>query len=387
MSVRKRKWTTRLGVEKEAWVADYSDGQGVRCQKTFKKKKDAEAYVSETHVDIRKGLHVADSASVTVKEAGKLWIEACINGKDDSEPLERATVMQYQSHLDLHIYPFIGTIKLTEINGPMLSAFKNKLRQKGRSPVMVGKVMKSLGSLIGEAQMDGRVAHNAVRDLKRRRKSGDARGKVPLKAGVNYPKPEEIRAIIPSLEGRFRPLIIMAIFTGLRASELRGLTWANIDFEKRLVYVRQRADRFNEFGLPKSKSSIRDVPLSPYVINTLREWKLQFPKHDLVFPNIRGGVASLTNIVKAFLKPAQVRAGVVNKDGKAKYPGFHTLRHFYASWLINRKEDGGMGYPPKLVQSYMGHANIALTMDTYGHLFPNPNVDKDFAEAEKFLIA
>ena len=138
----------------------------------------------------------------------------------------------------------MGDTKLTDINGPMLSAFSTTLRQKERSPTMVGKIMISLGSLIDEALVDGLVAHNAVRDLKRRRKGrkGDARRKVLLKAGVHFPKPEEIKVIIPSLEGHFRALIIMAIFTGLRASELRGLTWANIDFEKHLVYVRQKAD-------------------------------------------------------------------------------------------------------------------------------------------------
>jgi hypothetical protein len=56
---------------------------------------------------------------------------------------------------------------------------------------------------------------------------------------------------------------------------------------------------------------------------------------------------------------------------KAKYTGLHALRHFYASWCINRKKDGGLELPPKMVQERLGHANIATTMDTYGHLFPS----------------
>jgi integrase len=62
---------------------------------------------------------------------------------------------------------------------------------------------------------------------------------------------------------------------------------------------------------------------------------------------------------------------VVNDKGEPKYPGMHALRHFYASWCINRIEDGGCGLPAKLVQERLGHSNISMTLDVYGHLFPH----------------
>jgi len=74
--------------------------------------------------------------------------------------------------------------------------------------------------------------------------------------------------------------------------------------------------------------------------------------------------------------PALEREGkpVIGKDGRPvqrpKYTGFHALRHFYASWCINRKEDGGMALPPKIVQERLGHSSIMMTLDVYGHLFP-----------------
>ena len=80
--------------------------------------------------------------------------------------------------------------------------------------------------------------------------------------------------------GRVRPFILTAIFTGLRASELRGLRWADVDFEARALHVRQRADRFNSIGPPKSEAGERTVPLPPLVVNVLREWKLACPKRD-----------------------------------------------------------------------------------------------------------
>lgn len=387
MSVRKRNWKTSKGVEKEAWVVDYADGHGERRLKTFKKKKDADTFASTTHVEIRQGTHVADGASVTVKEAGEKWI-----AQAEADELERSTVNQYRQHLDLHIVPFLGSMRLSQLNAPTVRAFEDKLREEGRSKAMVAKVVRSLGSLLADAQEQGLAAHNAVRDLSRKRRKGkksDARQKGRLKAGVDFPTNAEIKAIIHNVKGRFRPLIITAIFTGLRASELRGLTWADVDFEKCVLHVRQRADRYNQIGAPKSKAGNRDVPLSPLPLNTLREWKLQCPKGDmdLVFPNGKGNIESLGNIINRGLIPAQIAAGVVTKDGKAKYTGMHTLRHFYASWCINRKEDGGIGLPPKIVQEHLGHSSITMTMDVYGHLFPRGDDTKELADAEQALLA
>ncbi|MGB6416382.1 MAG: tyrosine-type recombinase/integrase, partial [Pseudolabrys sp.] len=82
-----------------------------------------------------------------------------------------------------------------------------------------------------------------------------------------------------------------------------------------------------------------------------------------------------------------VAAGVVDDKGEAKYTGLHSLRHFYASWLINRKKDNGLELPPKTVQARMGHSSIVVTMDTYGHLFPSSDDGSEMAEAEKLLLA
>ena len=70
----------------------------------------------------------------------------------------------------------------------------------------------------------------------------------------------------------------------------------------------------------------------------------------------------------------------------SSYTGMHPLRHFFASWCINRKVDGGQELPPKNVQELMGHETIDITMDTYGHLFPRKDGGTELAEAEKALL-
>ena len=75
MSVRKRTWTTAQGEPKEAWIVDYVVNH-VRHQKTFLRKKEADAWATTMKVEVRNGVHVPDSKSITVKEAGERWIKA-----------------------------------------------------------------------------------------------------------------------------------------------------------------------------------------------------------------------------------------------------------------------------------------------------------------------
>jgi integrase len=97
------------------------------------------------------------------------------------------------------------------------------------------------------------------------------------------------------------------------------------------------------------------------------------------------------------LIPVQIAAGIaidtgkIDEEGrailKAKYTGMHALRHWYASWCINRKQDGGLELPAKVVQERLGHPSIAVTMDIYGHLFPRGDDEEELAVAENAIFA
>lgn len=411
MSVRKRAWTTPKGEAKSAWVVDYFDVAGKRRLRTFRLKKEADTFAATASVEVREGVHIADSASVTIEAAGKLWLETA-----RADGLERATLEDYERHVRLHINPMIGALKLPMLTIARVRAFEEELRIGNRSPAMIKKALVSLGTLMADAQERGLVARNVVRDMKAKRGSGDKRQekrqKGRLKVGVDIPTRDEVKALLGALSGRWRPMFLVSIFCGLRASEVRGLRWKDVDLDKREIKVHQRADRYNDIGKPKSLSGERTVPAPPMVINALREWKLACPMRetgkrdqagekilalDLIFPNGLGKVEQLNNILRRGLHPAWVAAGVTtetgdtDKDGKpvlaSKYGGMHALRHFYASWCINRKEDGGLGLPPKIVQERMGHSTIALTMDRYSHLFPRDDDADEMAAAERAFLA
>jgi integrase len=332
MSVRKRIWTTPKGEQKEAWVVDYADLSGTRRQQTFDKKRDADAYHDKVKNEVRAGIHTPISSSPTIAKAGELWLE-----RADEDELERGTRAQYSQHLNLHIVPLIGEVKLGQLTVPMVRGFETSLAKAGRSRIMVRKILTSLGSILADAQERGLVAQNVVSNLrrnrKRRGKGTEQRQQGKLEIGIDIPTPDEIRRIIPHLTIH-RSTILTAIFAGLRASELRGQGWPDITLKGAIIRVRQRTDRYGETGPVKSLAGNRPVPLPPLLLNALREWKLACPKSKLglAFPNADGSAASWKDIVEKGFHPAQVVAGVVDAQGKAKYRGLHALRHFYASW-------------------------------------------------------
>jgi integrase len=381
-SIRKRTWRNKDGAQ-TAWVADYFDQSGKRHIKTFKTKKEADAWLVNARGEVQRGVHTPESSSITVAEAAELWIET-----SGLERLERSTLRQYRNHVDLHIKPSrIGTEKLARLSTPAIEAFRDDLLKKSSRP-MARKVLTSLKSVLSEAQRRGLSAHNPATPVKVDAKK---REKAKLAVGRDIPSKEEVQAILAKAAGRWRPFFIVAVFTGMRASELRGLTWDDVDFERKTVHVRQRANLWCEIGAPKSAAGAREIPMAPMVVNSLREWRLSCPRLKaaegngedrlwLVFPNGSGKVESHANIANRGFYAIQREAGIIGTGNSPKY-GLHALRHFFASWAIER------GFSPKRLQALLGHSSIQMTFDVYGHLFPSLEDDHaKFAAGELALV-
>jgi integrase len=378
--VRKRTWNNKVG-EQTAWIADYFDQEGKRHIKTFDTKKAATAWLITTQGEVVRGVHTPENASITVAEAAELWIQT-----GELEKLERSTLRQYRTHADLHIVPLIGTVKLARLSTPAIEAFRDELLKKG-SRAMARKVLASLKSVLGEAQRRGLIAHNAAQPVRVDVKRRDQR---KLAVGRDIPSKEEINIILEKVEGRWRPFFVTAVFTGMRASELRGLTWDDVDFDRNVIHVRQRANLWGEIGAPKSAAGERVIPMSPMVVNVLKKYRLSCPRHVaedggegrlwLVFPNGAGKIENHANIANRGFYALQRAVGMVNREGGPKY-GLHALRHFFASWAIERE------FSPKRVQALLGHSSIQMTFDVYGHLFPSLKDDHaKFAAGELAIV-
>lgn len=383
MSVRKRT----LPSGEIRWQIDYRDRDGTRRAKQFEKKGEAVAWETNMRDEMRRGTHVADGASITVKEAGEFWIVGC-----ETNGLERATIEAYRNHLNKHIVPLIGKTTLNKLTVAVARQFLYDLGKTSNRPT-VRKVLRSLKQLVDDAVSRGTATHNPIAKVKAAASS--ARHDAP----IEFPTLAEIKALLAA-DGHLRTFVHVAIFGGMRASEIRGLQWTNVDFRASEIHVRQRADKFGKIGPCKSKAGFRDLRIGASLSALLAEWKLAQPVEqrgrDLVFPNAEGDPQSHKPLWTAF-REFQVACGVTepqcDDEGRPKHDkvgrpmirakyGLHALRHACASLLIDQ------GWLPKRIQGFMGHASIKLTFDTYGHLFKDAESDaKAIAMLEARLLS
>jgi integrase len=364
-AIRKRTWTNSRGEPQQAWLVDYRDSAGKRRAKQFSRKRDAEAWATSAAWQVSQGVHTADSQSVTVATAAELWIK-----RAEAEGRERSTVKQYRELARLHIIPLIGAEKLSRLTMPAVEAFRDAL-VASRSRAMAGKAVRALSSVLTEAQRRGLVAQNVAKGVKVIRSGRD-------KPKVLIPPREDLKAMLAAADADTKPLLVTAIFTGLRSSGLRGLRWADVDLKAGTVTVAQRADQWGEIGRPKSEAGLRTVPVPASVVSELRAWKLRAPhsKLDLAFPNEDGGVQWHSNLLRRRFWPLQARAGL------GKRYSLHALRHAAASAWIKQ------GIDLKRLTTWMGHSSVQMTLDTYGHLLTDAAGDAALvAAAEAELLA
>lgn len=382
-TIKKRRWRTRGGEWKEAWRLRYVDSSGKERQKQFDRKGDAEAYRIKVGWEVSQGTHTPDSASITAAKAADLWVE-----RARQQDLERSTIKSYEEIARLHIKPFIGAEKLSKLTMPAVQAYLDGLLDT-RSKAMAGKAVRALSSIITEAQRRGLVAQNVAKGVKVIRSKRE-------KKKIIVPPKHDLRAMLDKAASHFadfRPLLLTAIFAGLRSSELRGLRRVDVDLRTAEITVCQRADQWGDIGPPKSQAGHRTIPIPPMLVSVLREWMLRAPpsRLGLLFPNSEGGVRLHSNMLNREYWRLQVAAGLweptEKRDGegqpivRARYD-FHSLRHAAASAWIKQNVD------LKRLTTWLGHASVQTTLDVYGHLIRDQHGDAAIvAAAQAELLA
>ncbi len=376
------------------WCVDYKDAKGKRVAKsTFRSKKEADDWLANTKVDVKKGVHTPDRDSITVSEACDLWISH-VDGLR-----ERSTVKQYKEHAELHIKPRLGSIKLSQLARADVRGFETAMRKEA-SEAMAKKTLASLKALINVAMDNGKVAQNVALGVK-----AEASGRKGGEAQVEeseIPSKDEINAMLAFTKDHYPeqyPLLVTAAFTGMRPSEWRGLAWDQVDLENRVVRVSQRADGWGTIGETKTAKSVRNIPIGPNLYAVLAAWKLAQPMEErargFVFPNGKGNPENIQNLSQRFLNPMQAGnpnakegtqlrkgAGIVigkGKDRKHKFT-WYSLRHFFASVLIDAGQD------VVKVSRLLGHSTPTVTLNVYAHLFDKKVSRHDAATAMEAAI-
>jgi len=320
-SIRKRT----LPSGKSAWLVDYRDANGKRRASHFATKRNADEFLVHVRAQISTGLYIHQANRYTVADIVRDWLDNCASRQASGQRMERGTFQDYEAKARLHILDSevgLGATRLSRLTRKAVNDFRDRLLESGRSEPTTRKVLTCLRQVLNHARDNGLIATNPASDVRVLRTTR-------IERKIVVPSKADVRRLIDSASDSFRPLLAVTAFCALRASETRGLSWNDVDFEEGVIHVRQRADAFNTLGEPKSAAGARSVPIGPYIANLLKRWRLACPKGslDLVFPNRSGGIRAHTTVLKRHFKPLCRKLGIEMR--------WHDLRHFSVSLWID----------------------------------------------------
>src|SRR5215212_10030441 len=299
---------------------------------------------------------IFDAGKVTVGNYLDRWLADSVKGTVRTSTYER-----HEEIVRLHIKPSLGRVGLKKLTPAHVRGLYNEKLDSGLAPATVRKIHSTLHKALSQAVSDGIVPRNAAHMKAPRPTPEEMR---PLSEG-------EARAFLDAATQsgeRFAALYVLAITTGLRRGELLGLRWDDVDLERGTLRVGRalvREGGRHTLGETKSRRGRRQVNLTARTVSALkahRKRQLQerikltglYEDRGLIFATSVGTPVNPENLVKRSFKPLLKGTGLPEIR-------FHDLRHTCATLLLGR------GVHPKLVQELLGHANIAMTLDTYSH--------------------
>jgi integrase len=356
-----REPTARHGTGKR-WAARWRDANGKQRMRVFERKLDADNFLTGLRADLMRGSYIDPrEGRVTLRSyAGQRWLPSQVHLRPNSASL-------YASHVANHVVPLLGDRPLGALRRPDCTAFVAALVAKPLAPSTVHTVYAVLRSLMQSAVQDQLIPANPCARVPLPRL--DKRVVVFMAAGA-------ISALAGKMTPRYELAVWLGAGAGLREGEALGLTVPRVEFlARRLVIVEQMQNKV--LSPLKTKASTRVVPADDLVVNAVTAHMQRWapgPGQLLITNRLGRPVQrnSFGHCWREAVKAAKLPEGT----------RFHDLRHFYASTLI------AAGLHPKVIQERLGHATMAETMDTYGHLFPDASehgrgaLDAMFAPAD-----
>jgi integrase len=313
--------------------------------RTFKRRKDAEAWAAVTEADKLRGVVVDPAAGrITIERLAEMWL-ASNPGKRES------TIGRDLSALHVHILPAIGQRRIQNIRPPdvqqLVGTWADRL-----APRTVGRTFATLRALLNYAVAAELISRSPCRNVKL------PRGHVRKPQVVSE---DELAVLAGAIDSRYSLMVWFGALTGLRWGEIAGLRVGHLDLLERSVTVDEivTRDRTGKtiVGPPKSEAGRRTIALpgvlvEPLAAHLATQGVSAAHPRAYIFPGPEGQPLGYANFRTRIWVPATEAAGIPGF-------GFHDLRRMSATLLIR----GGVDV--KTVQTRLGHSDPRLTLGLY----------------------
>ena len=343
---KRRQFGTTRPLPSGRWQARYRDatGQLVPAPHTFRTKTDADRWLASVQTDQARGSWVDP-------RLGRLslsdWIEQWWETTTNLRPSTRARDRMY---VDRYVLPTFGDVPLARLEQLAVRSWVTELSARGLAPATVQKAYQLLGKVMSAAVDAGLIAASPCR-------------RVPLprveREEMRFLTPAEVATLADAIHPRYRALVLLGAYGGLRIGELAGLKPARVDVLRARLDVAEILVEVNGHitqGSPKTKAGRRTVSIPRPVAEELGEHLARW-SGEYVFTSPSGGPLRVPGWRQRFWRPAVRDAGL-----HPLRP--HDLRHTAVTFWIAE------GANPKQVATRAGHTSVSFTLDRYGHLFP-----------------
>lgn len=348
------------------WQIRWRDQLGNQRARNFVFKADAIATEVAILSELQRGTHVpATSGRLPLRVWADQWLAGAMNlgqgGRDT-----------YRRDLDKYVLPALGDTKLRDLTTTAIETYLAAELDRDLAPSTVHRHYRTLRRML-QIAVDRQLLPRNPCDGVRPPKISDAE--------MRFLTVDQVDALAGDITARYRAWVYVAAYGGLRWSETVGLRRASIDGDRLTVTEQliRRADRSWERTTPKTRAGRRTIAIPSFLVDELDRhlatWSQPGPD-GLVFPNSAGRPMNGPSFRGSVFTPACAKAGLGTVTKPAKGPvrydtdvRIHDLRHTAVALAI------AAGAHPKAIQARMGHASINVTLDRYGHLFPELDAD------------
>ena len=328
--------------------------------------------LDEKRYELQHGLFCKET-DMTVKAWFEVWIK-----EYKSLTIKQGTVKLYTCYFYTYIDKAVGKKKLKDIRAEHIQKIYNDMHRMQYSHKTIELVSGVLSGMFKQALKNEMINKNPV-PLATLPKGGEKKERRVLT------KEEQSTFLAYAKQSQYARIFEFALSTGMRGGEIKGLLWENVDFQKKLIYVKVTLNKDGigfYLGSPKTSSSVRTIPMMDNVYALLKkqktwqaemrlklgeEWKPCDGLNNLVFTTNVG-----SPIDKEYLKNSM--DGIVkriNADGiEFEHITMHTFRHSFATRCI----ESGMN--PQTLKAILGHSKLSMTMDLYAHVLPDTKAEE-----------